>query len=105
MRPRAPAWVTGLLGKDPMVMKKKLITAIFVAFVGCMTLAGCSDATDLPGDAVDFAEDVVVGGCDIVRDKLAGDSDNDNGNKRNREHSIDATSADSDAHGSVTTNG
>ena len=76
-----------------MIMKKRLITAIFVAFVGCMTLAGCSDATDLPGDAVDFAEDVVVGGCDIVRDTMTGNSDNDNNNKHNREHSID-----SDAH-------
>lgn len=82
-----------------MIMKKKkLITAIFIAFVGCMTLTGCSDAADLPGDAVEFAEDAVVGGCDIVRDKIAGDSDNDNANKHNREHSIDATSTDSDAH-------
>lgn len=89
--------MTGLLGKDPMIMKKRFITAIFIAFVGCMTLAGCSEVTDLPGDAADFVEDVTVAGCDIVRDKITGSSDSDNNNKHNREHSIDTTSTDSDA--------
>lgn len=81
-----------------MIMKKRLITAIFVAFAGCMTLAGCSDVTDLPGDAAEFVEDVTVAGCDTVRDVVADHSDSDNDSKHNREHSIDTTSTDSDAH-------
>lgn len=67
-----------------MIMKKKLITAIFVAFVGCMTLAGCGNAA--------AKDEIPVASTDSVESDNS-DAPSDKGAEHNREHSID-----SDAH-------
>ena len=85
-------------------MKKKFVTALFVVFVGCMTLAGCGsmpveDLSDYKASLNNGAEHERehsiddIGDAGSMHDREPGiddTSDGYDGAEHGREHSIDA---------------